>query len=125
VIVCVACIVISAGLDLLTLIAATANAKWFATPFLIMLAAACLALVDSLVVRVEFNRQELFVRTLWRGRRLIPWSSVSGLGYSWAGHRKIDMGRYGMFVVSNYLAGSKSLTDLVRAKLLERLKTAR
>jgi hypothetical protein len=125
VIACWGCIAISTAFTLLTLIAAPGSAKWFASPFVFMLAASVLALLDSLIVRIEFNRDELFNRTVWHGRRLIPWSSVETLCYSWLGYRKIYAGDYGKIVISNYLAGSQALVDLVRAKLLERTTSVR
>jgi hypothetical protein len=114
---------VSAFFLILVLIAAPGVAKWFSLPFLLFLIAAILGLLDAMYTRFEFTRDELFVQTFWKGRRLIPWAEVESPGYSVWCSRAIDAGPYGRITISPYLTGCNCLIDLVRAKLRDRKKT--
>jgi hypothetical protein len=106
-----------------TILALTApgNAKWIALPFVLFTIACVLGLLDCVYARFEFNREELFVQSFWKGRRLVPWSAVQGLGYSMWGYRVIHAGDYGDISVSQYLSGSRALIDLVKARVSEHM----
>jgi hypothetical protein len=100
-------------------------ARWISVPFILAALACLYSLLDCTCTRFEFNRDELVVKTLWRGRRLVPSSAVEALGYSIWGNRVIYAGVYGNISVGQYLSGIKTLTDLVRAKLAERQTPSR
>jgi hypothetical protein len=100
---------------------APGNGRWIALPFVLFTIAYVLGLLDCIYARFEFNREELFVQSFWKGRRLVPWSAVQGLGYSMWGYRVIHAGDYGDISISQYLSGSMALIDLVKARVSEHM----